>query len=333
MLRNAFRPWGLLSWVLDHLPPTTWHLVGLGCEERCLSAHELLRARGQLADIRMLKIGNVSASSSPWGTITAQRLATRQAEYLARGGSLHHIFEHDLHERDELLVSEARQCTAAFGPNVVVDISSLPKRFFFVLVKVLLSAGHIQNLIATYTVPVKYAEDEPLAEDPEPRQYLHSMFMPNIPEPKVRTHIVGVGYEPLGLPQALEGEEFQLLFPFPSPPPGFQRNWEFVRELEPYVNTRPHLVYTYDVSETFDRIIGLSNGGTRFVIFSPYGPKPMSLAMCLYAVSSLTHGQPPAVFYTQPTMYNPLYSEGVSTQNGQAKIVSYCIRLNGRDLY
>ena len=56
--------------------------------------------------------------------------------------------------------------------------------------------------------------------------------------------------------------------------------------------------------------------------------KPMSVAMCIFA--ALTDSQ---VFYTQPTVYHPDYSFDIASRDGHPEIYTYCIRLEGRDLF
>ncbi len=337
MLGNSFRPWGSLAWVLDRLPPSHWHLLAcLATEPRCLSARRFLNLRGQLQSEQTVRIfDDDDTMPSRFYHETRRLLSVRQEQFVEEGGDESLIDDHFLFDSDDAVVQIARHCLEVAGPDIIFDLSCFPKRFFFPLIKVLYAATAPQNILATYAIPASYADDEPLAEDARPRQYIHSMFMPPDPEPKERVHLVGVGYESFGLPQFLEGEQdFQLLFPFPSPPPGFKRNLEFVRELSPYMGKNvPIVVNTYDVPETFDRIVALTNNGARYAVLSPYGPKPMSLAMCLYACSDKSARNRPGVFYTQPTVYNPRYSDGVATERGQDKIITYCLRLGGRRLY
>jgi hypothetical protein len=74
------------------------------------------------------------------------------------------------------------------------------------------------------------------------------------------------------------------------------------------------------VPNVYDKISSL--GKDKKVIFAPYGPKTISLGMCLYA--SLNGS---AVYYTQPTSYNPNYSDGCG------KSYAYLIKLDGALLY
>jgi hypothetical protein len=160
------------------------------------------------------------------------------------------------------------------------------------------------------------------------------MFAPSFPEPEGEVQIVGIGFEPLGLPEFLKGQAFELLMPIPWVSRGIQRTWDFVRQLEPYVRREPKRVHVDNVPEIFDHILTLTNRGQRYAVFSPYGPKPMSLAMCLYAVSEYSAAHRPAVYYSQPTVYNPDCSLGVKrTPGGEPVTYAYCLRLDGVDLY
>jgi hypothetical protein len=71
-----------------------------------------------------------------------------------------------------------------------------------------------------------------------------------------------------------------------------------------------------------------SEAGARPTVLVPYGPKPISLAMCLFA--TVTNS---SVYYAQPRTYNPLYSQGVAIQNEKRLCYAYALKLGGRALY
>ena len=81
-------------------------------------------------------------------------------------------------------------------------------------------------------------------------------------------------------------------------------------------------IEAHDVSDIFDHIKEITASGQDGAIFAPFGPKTMSLAMCLFA--RLTQG---VVYYSQPRLYHPNYSIGIRA------VEAYCLRLNGRDYY
>ncbi len=100
------------------------------------------------------------------------------------------------------------------GKNVILDVSSLPKRVFFPVVKRLLQSRDVRNLVAVYTIPDKYSEEE-LVEDSQLWTYLPT-FSPPDDEPKDKLLIVGLGYEPLSIEHATEGKDLSLDISFPS---------------------------------------------------------------------------------------------------------------------
>jgi hypothetical protein len=185
----------------------------------------------------------------------------------------------------------------------------------------------------TYSIPSGYGEI--LAEDHQTLQHLPLFGPSQFPEPTVDFAFVGVGFSPLGLPELLEpykrDVDVQLLFPFPPGPPAFQRNWSFIGELKkrlPPNVSDPMRIGAYDVPDVFEHICKLTDSGRKYAVFAPYGPKPVSLAMCLYAIQTAA-----AVYYTQPTKYNPAYSVGIKRINAEPESYAYCLRIGGRDLY
>jgi hypothetical protein len=222
--------------------------------------------------------------------------------------------------------------------NVLVDISSMPKKVFFFLIKRLL-ASTTQNIVVTYSEPEKYSE-EPLAENPQLWAALPGFAGPRR-VPSERNLIVSLGYEPLGLPDLVLSGEFSsaqiaLLFPFPSSPERVAKNWKFARDLFPNIESSSIQIKRVDgvnVPEVFDAIGALTDFGERFAILAPFGPKPISLAMALYASKVYGGSEHCSVHYTQPTVYNPNYSSGVKMQGGVPLINAYAVRINGQNLY
>jgi hypothetical protein len=159
------------------------------------------------------------------------------------------------------------------------------------------------------------------------------MFLPPDPDPASGLTIVGLGYETLGLTPIVKGKECYLLFPYPSLPPGIRRNWDMVRELETLSDHAPIRVPIYDVPSVFDVLQKLTNSGQKYAALAPYGPKTVSLAMCLFAIAYRDSAARPSAFYTQPQVYDPSYSIGVAMDNGIPRVRAYCIKLNGKVLY
>lgn len=328
------RPWGHLDWVMTRVAAGEWSLLGvIGAEGRSMSAWTRLRERGILVAARMMDIGNLA--SGRWADEVAALRGTRRAEFLAAGGRAEELEAHDLAERHGRIVDAARDAVANCRGNLVIDISVMPKRFFFPVVKTALKTAGVRNLIVTYTVPRSYS-DEPLAEDPSPWNVL-PMFMNRDPEPSgVRLLLVGVGHEPLGLPRLLESDEFRgmsvrMLLPFPSSPAGVRKNWDFIRRCEGITGrglVEPVRTDAYNLGEVFDRLKALTDQGRLYSYLAPFGPKTMSLGMCIFGA---IYDMP--AFYTQPRFYHPEYSTGVDMVDGRPRIYAYPIILDGRHLF
>ncbi len=329
-----WRPWGLLEWLLDKISIERWCLLGsLSTEERSLAVIGQLHLRNRLDQAVLMRIID---PPSYFDDITEARLEERFMEMNSLGidSSYLKIPEYGLFERTDTFVQGVLNFAKISSGNVIVDISTFPKRIFFPVVRMLLENKSIVNLIATYTVARSYSLV--LAEDPEPWNHL-PLFAPiKYPEPEVKVLLIGIGFQPLGLPdffdQGYSSVSVKLLLPFPPGPPRFQRNWEFIRILEknlsPPATTEPIRINSMDVSECFDTVCSVTERGSLYSVLAPYGPKPISLAMCLYATLV---GAP--VYYTQPRAYNPDYSIGFGTVDGVPETYAYCLRLEGQDLY
>lgn len=90
----------------------------------------------------------------------------------------------------------------------------------------------------------------------------------------------------------------------------------------------------YDVPSAFDALRTVTRNGERSCALAPFGPKTLSLAMCLFAIASDRAGREPVhVYYTQPRRYALDYTTGIKVVDGVPDIKAYCLRINGRDLY
>lgn len=327
-----YRPWGLLHWVLGKCPPCNWSLIGcLSPEERSLSVWAQLRLINRLQHTRLALIED---HESRFTTSIKAKVEERKAEFASKGGN----FERDcrtykLLARHADIVGFVDEAVRDFSASVVIDISAMPKRYFFPAVRRLLQKRNIENLLVTYTRPAFYTTDN-LAENFEPLQNL-PLFPERYPESPPKVIVVGVGYSVMGLPAHIEhyGHDVsvKLVFPFPPGPPSFKRNWEVTMALVKGVKRNLLEIIPisgHDVADVFDHIMSWTDRGQKPAAFAPYGPKPMSLAMCIFA--SLSDAP---VQYTQPTVYNAEYSTGISTVDDKPEIYTYCLRLNGKDFY
>ena len=364
---HRVRPFGPLSWILDKLPAAgPWSIIGaLSAEDRCLTAtRETLRlspgTTGKLLSITP-RLPNsksptrpVNAHANAWEQMRRLNLQRVEGELGAQVG----IVDAGpfLQQADSKVNEMAIELAEQSPSDVILDVSTMPKRYFFPLLTRLCESNHVRNLIVTNTAPLRYGDV--LAGDADNWMLLPLYEGDPINESPDVTLIVGVGYHPLNIQEILEENksrrvEIKLLFPFPSIHPGFIHNWKFVEHINKH---RPRSagsndasdidiirVPVGDVSLTFDRLLQQTQDGyMSSLILAPYGPKPMSLAMCLLGVARRAKGinpdtdapnLPTKIGYTQPSWYHPDYSSGFRTTDGMPDVTAFCVRLNGRDLY
>ncbi|KIC39818.1 hypothetical protein RA27_17360 [Ruegeria sp. ANG-R] len=224
--------------------------------------------------------------------------------------------------------------------NLIIDITSLPKKVYFFLTKLLFQEFHQpENVVFTYAEPERYS-DQPLAANPDPWEALPG-FRVSPRYENGRSVVVGIGYEPLGLPDLVDSGKYDeaqmtFLFPFPAQADRVVRNWRFIRGIFPNADSNRLSIKRVDginVPEVYQAISGIGEAGQHGMTLAPFGPKPVSLAMALYAARNSHAPTQTGVYYTQPTYYNPNYSYGIKQIDGEATLNAYCVKLNSHMLY
>jgi hypothetical protein len=224
--------------------------------------------------------------------------------------------------------------------NLLIDITSLPKMWFFPIVQAALEDSRFENILVTYTSATGYAEQ--LSENAAPLRVLPGFFAKD-GRSEHDSIVVGIGFEPMGIASLLSGQsskKIRLIFPFPPGPPGHHRNWMFVKQIESITEAqkfeppdRVH-IHMYDCPQVFDALCKMTDDGNQTSAIAPYGPKTVSLAMCLFSLAAARRGRPRVpVYYAQPLRYAVDYTTGVRMKGGAPDITGYCLRLRGRDLY
>lgn len=331
---KTFRPWGTLNWIMSQLSVVpNWSLLGaLGTEERSLAAWRQLNTLGKLGFYSLLNIIDVPSRHS---ALFKQRDSERKAEFVANAGDLSKVHKLQITAEHFRIVESLKDFLSAGGEDVIVDITSMPKRFFFPVIRLLQKDlfGAPRNIIVTYSIPERYTRDN-LAENFGDWAHL-PLFEGNYSAKKATNLVIGVGFEALGLLDRVEtseaGRRISFLLPFPAPIKAFQRSWELLRRLQEHQPPDSYTVHRVDVrdaSDAFDRLLSVTDRGKIMVDLAPFGPKPMSLAMCLYASAVDC-----PVFYTQPTVYHPDYSTGTLVKSGEPEIYAYALRIDGNNLY
>lgn len=340
MINGTLRPWGKPSWLLqmESMKDKKWLLIGgISTQVRCLSMVRNQVNTFQLAHAAFLEI--IDETSDFVDQTTALREANRasfQAEVREDLRELHLYGLCDPLMRLKKLV--AQWVTGVHGKNIILDVTCLPERFFFPILRWLLESKDVENLIVTCMSPARYTEKD-LAYNPEDWKHLYTFGGPlDNTVRTVKRVIVGAGFLPFGLPDLLRKDytdrniEVSVLFPFPATPASVKRSWEFVRKIELDISLKDDRqlvrVGASDLSACFDRINGITRDGSIPTVFAPYGPKAHSVAMCLKAIQMDAE-----VLYTQPTFYHPEYTIGVKLDGGVPAGYAYAVRVNGRALY
>jgi hypothetical protein len=324
------QPWGLIDWAFQLSSPKKWDYIGcLGPEERSIASLKNLADRKLLQQALLLK---VEEPNSPYARKSEIALNERQKDLASLAFRPRVVPLQLLAPISEL---EAL-CNSIVEPCVILDITSLPKRFFFYLLKCFYQRDSIRNLIMTYTLPASYPQAQ-LAENHDIWDALPTFRHPD-PAAEAKAHrrlLVNIGFIPDGLVAHLENradeKQIDLILPFPGSAQAVQRAWQSLWALTstPYrARFNEHRVGAHDLSGAFDLILSLLPHDTNLVSFAPFGPKPISAAMCLY--SSLT-GSP--VYYAQPKIYRPDYSIGVAKVSGVDQVLSYWLKCNGRQMF
>ena len=334
------RPWGKPLWLLQMEPMKVkgWFLIGaITSQERCLSMVRNQVKTFDLAHAAFLEIvDEVSVFSEQTTALRAKNRTSFQKEVKEDVRELHTFGLLEPIRRLQRLVDQ--WVVGEHKKNVILDVTCLPERFFFPMLRWLLASIEVENLIVTCMSPAKYTEKE-LAYNPQDLAHLPTFGGSVDSTPRsVKRVIVSAGFLPFGLPDLLKNNysapdiELHVIFPFPSAPASVKRSWEFVRKVELDISLKDDRqlvrIGTNDLSGCFDRINAITRSGSIPTVFAPYGPKAHSVAMCLMAIQMGAE-----VLYTQPTFYHPEYTTGIKLEDGVPSGYAYAVRVNGQALY
>jgi hypothetical protein len=325
----TYRPWGPVEWALSITNPKQWRFVGsVGTEERSLFAWAQTTKLGVIESAHFAEIHDVD--SQKYRARNQDSLAARRAEFARLGGNVAEIHQFSLMAELFFIAKFARDAEGG-ASSIILDVSSLPKRFFFSILQTLVKSPNVKNLLVTYTSPSSYTDDAPLYENIEQWKTLPGFGGSG---GKADVWIVSVGFLVESLRHYVGDnpqEKLKLLVPFPAPLAVLRRTWKSVADLEQdHSDGRfdKFRVDTLDVAAAFDRIKSLEGTPPRELAFAPFGPKPTSVAMCLYAMQKNS-----SVHYPQPTIYHPDYSKGIGNDGSSKAISAYWIKHEGEFLY
>lgn len=325
-----YRPWGKIDWALNLSTNQNWSLAGtIGSEERSLATYSHLRAKGLLKRELLFSVQDVY--SDKYEKLNKDLLNARIEEFKKYGGDVNSLQHFDLMSELFKLDRLSNEINS-LGESVILDLSSMPKRFFFPILRKLVINIDVKNLLITYTSPDSYTDGV---------LYENITSWKNLPgfgglSPGGKENlIVSIGFlvESLKsyLNTTLGQSKVNLLIPFPAALPIVKRTWESVSNIERGQDRSrfvKHRIDTLDLSSSFDLIVSIAESSEDTTAFAPFGPKTFSAAMCLY---SILKNSP--VYYPQPTVYNPNYSVGIKGGDTKEAITAYWIKHDGFNLY
>lgn len=325
-----YRPWGPVDWALSLSSQKPWRFIGvIGTEERSLTSWARMKALGVVGSEHFAEILDID--SDKYRERTRDALEARRAQFTHLGGNVARVERMELMAELFVVNAFARRAESA-ATSVILDITSFPKRFFFPILRSLAGSPNVQNLLLTYTSPASYApDDEPLYEDIEPWRVLPGFGGSGIGG---ALWVVSIGFLVESLRMHVGSDpnaKMKLLIPFPAPLSALRRTWESVANLERDHNDgrfEKFRVETLDMSAAFDRIRQLAGNPGKPLAFAPFGPKPTSAAMCLYAIQRGS-----SVYYPQPTVYHPEYSRGIRNNDPASAVSAYWVKHEGENLY
>jgi len=334
---DALRPWGSLDWVLSHIDVSDWAVLGtVSVEDRSIATVSAMGAA--LTSARLFAIHDPDPLD-PQEVL--KKLTERKREFAQLG-----IKDDNSYVDTALMATlddintEVDALLKTGAANIVLDISAMPKRWFFAILKILSGDDRVKNLLVTYASPQSYGTV--LAENPGPMVMLPGFAGDGAQD--YHSIIIGIGFEPLGIANLLKElrlKRIRLLFPFPPGPPGYNRNWMFVKSIEDMTRTQSieppdrQSIHMFDCPHIFDALCEMTNSGKLGSVLAPYGPKSMSLAMCLFSLAIAQARRPLVpIYYSQPTRYSIDYSTGIRRDTAERPdIKAYIIKLFGNGLY
>lgn len=307
-------PWGTLDEIMTvFLGQSEYTLLGcLSFEDRCCAV-PIRVGGGKCAAVELLEIID-PPDAVPNRSVQARsrieknrkrltdiglRFRTREAQLLiAEEGLLDIIQEYDQLRRARTLV---------------VDITSMPKRYFCFLLKRILLVQPFENVVVTYTQAGHNGYTSAhLAEDPMTADHLPGFGPP--PPPGADTLVISVGFESLSIRSLVEvyrdrRKATKIIVSFPADTMAVRRAWRTLRQLTDGSSQDLDpgdiaIIATWDAEEIYSTLEQWSEDSEGLAL-APFGPKPHSLGMALFATRYEC-----GLYYTQPKSYNPEYSKG-----------------------
>ena len=326
------RPWNLVAKSLRDVSTEGWGFIGcISFEDRFDAV--VRQSEGLLAKSLWFKFHNERSSAA---TEIAKRLIENERRLIRHPGWTYTIQECPLLGNLSDIQESVNALLTSGIERLIIDISCLPKAVFFPILRFALLAPQLRDIVIGYSIPEKYA-DGPLAGELNPMMGLPGMMPDTADAEKTpKLFIASIGYLPFDvqeLEQQFGGQTpIEVIFPFPSTTPAYQRNWALMQQLfsdENAGDKSPLRVDARDMSRVYDIISDLDSRTDGPVLLLPFGPKPHAAAMAIRAIQ-----QGHEVYYTQPKYYNPAYSSGVKKHAcGEEESYAYWVKHDNLMLY
>lgn len=242
-----------------------------------------------------------------------QKRSGLNKELLQRAGLQFLIHRGDLLASEDQLLDILDLFEESITPSatIVLDITSLPKRYFCFFLKLMMNNSELKNIVVTYTEPGLngYTTDH-LAEDPMSGDHLPGYAAP--PPGDKTTFVISMGFESLSIKPLLqiyggERKKIKMLFAYPPNGENNKRQWNTLRQVvtdTQDIQGNTEVIAAWDAEQVYKTLAQWAEDSDGLTL-APFGPKPHSLGMALFALQYDV-----GLYYTQPKSYNPSYSSG-----------------------
>jgi len=318
-------PWGLLDNIAQrYLAGRRFTVVGcVSFEERCVRVPVVMASSQERAKTIMVRV-NPTEGAYPDNSLELARRMDVHESLLAAESDYTQLEAPLLATEDELIDLADNLLAELDCETMLLDISCFPKRFFCFLLKQLLRASEVSTLVVSYTQarPGGYAAGR-LSLDPIASDHLPG-FAPMIAD--ADTLVIAMGFEPLSLASVVElygkQQRPKLLFSFPANGRSFRRQWDTARQIfngdvRAFAPGSTAVIAAWDAEQVFEQLERW-NTDSAGLILGPFGAKPHTLGMALFAIQESA-----TLYYTQPKAYSPDYSVGY------AETWAYVIKRDG----
>ena len=319
------KPWGHLDWILRWYPDREWTLIsGVGFEPRCTAifAH-IRRTRVRLMRAVALRIDDPPNEHTQ--QINAQ--ADQNEREISGFFPALELLRIGLFVRPEYWVDFVSTAVGSGSSSILLDVSTLPKRVFFFLLKLLIRDDSVRDLVVCYVAADGYREGL-FVQDVLPPAALPG-FGVTSSEYRDSAFVVSVGYVTFDLRAILQeagSPDVHFLMPFPPASPSFRRTWRYLKVLNDALELANPSIERFgatDMFSVYEWLIGHIDPKKNTTML-PLGPKPHSVAM---ALAQMGHATCSEVVYPQPQTYHPDYTLATALElDGTTAITAYGIR-------